>query len=82
MIFFWEPWKLFKIVFIGKWNAFLLARLYRQENEKFLGKTYGIKMWCYGEHFGEHIGNKKPPKKNPRKREEVVQNPFKPLRNH
>jgi hypothetical protein len=46
-----------------------LARLYRQENEKFLGKTYGIKMWCCGEHFGERIGNKKLPKKNPKEEE-------------
>jgi hypothetical protein len=67
--FFWEPWKLFKIIFIGKWNALLLARLYRQENEKFLGKTYGIKMWCCGEHFGERIGNKKLPKKNSKEEE-------------
>jgi len=67
--FFWEPWKLFKIIFIGKWNAILLVRLYRQENEKFLGKTYGIKIWCCGEHFEEHIGNKKLPK-NKSKEEE------------
>jgi hypothetical protein len=58
-IIFWEPWKLLKLVFIGIWNAFLLACLYRQENENFLGKTYGMKMWWCEEHFREHIGNKR-----------------------
>jgi len=30
---------------------------YVSEKGKILGKTYGMKMWCYWKHLEEHIGN-------------------------
>jgi hypothetical protein len=47
-----------------------LARLYRQENENFLGKTYGINVVLRRTFQRTHWEQKIPKKKNPKKREE------------